>query len=147
MATYDPEIRSETATQARPAAGDQQRGLVDLARVALEDLIRLVQLQIQLAKLELKELVIRNALALGLFLGAGFCLFVAFLMGLVTLALAFHNHQLLAAGVIAALFFVFCIGLGLSGLRFLKIGPPEKTLTSLKEDAEWARQVLKRNTK
>jgi hypothetical protein len=37
--------------------------------------------------------------------------------------------------------------LGLTGKNKLKIGAPPKTMTTLKEDAEWARQVLKRNGK
>ena len=35
----------------------------------------------------------------------------------------------------------------LVGKSMLKIGAPPKTMTTLKEDAEWARQVLKRNGK
>jgi len=37
--------------------------------------------------------------------------------------------------------------LGLIGKGMLKIGAPPKTMTTLKEDAEWAKQVLKRNGK
>jgi len=38
-----------------------QRGLVDLTRVALEDMLRLVQQEIQLARLEIKEMVVSTA--------------------------------------------------------------------------------------
>jgi len=42
---------------------------------------------------------------------------------------------------------VLAIIFGLIGKGMLKIGPPPKTMTTLKEDAAWAKQVLKRNGK
>jgi hypothetical protein len=145
MATREEGVSTETIT---PVSGvDGQRSLIDLARVAIEDLIRLIQQEIQLAKVEAKELLIRNGLAAGLLAGGAICLFVAFILGLVTLGLAFRQHQVLAIGIEAIVFLVLTIVLVLIGLRLLKIGPPEKTMTSLKEDAEWARQLLKRNGK
>ena len=42
---------------------------------------------------------------------------------------------------------VLAVILGLAGKSMLLIGPPPKTMTTLKEDAEWAKQVLKRNGK
>jgi uncharacterized membrane protein YqjE len=140
--------RASATDSASTAAtnGNGRRGLFDLARVAMEDTIRLVQQEIQLAKIEIKEMLLSNIKA-AVFLGiAVFCGLLFFIMLLVTIALVIPAHALVA-GIEAVLFLVLAVILGLTGKRMLKIGPPPKTMTTLKEDAEWARQVLKRNGK
>src|SRR5206468_3785464 len=97
------------STGTTSANGNGRRGLIDLARVAVEDTVRLVQQEIQLAKIEIGEM--------------------------------------LRSNLRAAIFLSRLIILGLLGKSMLKIGPPPKTMTTLKEDAEWAKQVLKRNGK
>jgi len=42
---------------------------------------------------------------------------------------------------------VLAIVLALVGKGLLKVGAPPKTMTTLKEDAEWAKHLLKRNGK
>jgi uncharacterized membrane protein YqjE len=128
------------------ANGSGRRGVIELARVALEDTIRLVQQEVQLAKIELKEM-LRSNLRAAIFLGvAGACGMLFFIMLLVFIALVIPAHALVA-GIEAVIFLVLAVVLGLSGKSMLKIGPPPKTMTTLKEDAEWAKQVLKRNGK
>jgi len=123
-----------------------RRGLIDLARVAVEDTVRLVQQEIQLARIEVQEM-LRSNLRAAVFLGiAAFCALLFFIMLLVTIALIIPSHALVA-GIETVLFLVLSLILGLIGKRMLKIGPPPKTMTTLKEDAEWARRVLKRNGK
>src|SRR6266851_205649 len=123
-----------------------RRGLIDLARVAVEDTVRLVQQEIQLAKIEVQEMLASNLKA-AVFLGvAAFCGLLFFIMLLVLIALIIPAHALVA-GIETALFLVLAVILGLIGKSMLKIGPPPKTMTTLKEDAEWAKQVLKRNGK
>ena len=115
--------RASATDSARTTAnGNSRHGLIDLARVAVEDTVRLVQQEIQLAKIELKEM-LRSNIKAAVFLG------IAALCGL--------------------LFFILLLALilGLVGKSRLLIGPPPKTMTTLKEDAEWAKQVLKRNGK
>ena len=128
------------------ANGNGRHGLIDLARVAVEDTVRLVQQEIQLAKIELKEMLQSNIKA-AVFLGiAAFCGLLFIIMLLVTIALIIPAHAL-AAGIETVLFLVLAVILGLVGKRMLQIGAPPKTMTTLKEDAEWAKQVLKRNGK
>jgi uncharacterized membrane protein YqjE len=123
-----------------------RRGLVELARMAVEDTVRLVQQEIQLAKIEIKEM-LRSNLQAAIFMGiAGLCGLLFLIMLLVTIALLIPAHAL-AAGIETAVFLILAIVLGLVGKGMLKIGAPPKTMTTLKEDAEWARQVLKRNGK
>ena len=139
--------RASARESARTATnGDGRRGLIDLARVAVEDTVRLVQQEIQLAKIEIQEMLRSNIMA-AIFLGlAAFCGLVFFLMLLVTIALIIPAHAL-AAGIETVLFLLLTVILALIGRNMLKIGAPPKTMTTLKEDAEWARQVLKRNGK
>ena len=139
--------RASATDSARTTAnGNGRRGLIDLARVAVEDTVRLVQQEIQLAKIEIREMLISNVKA-AVFLGAaGLCALLFLVMLLVTIALWIPNHAL--AGLIeTVVFLVLAAILGLVGKNMLKIGPPPKTMTTLKEDAEWAKQVLKRNGK
>ncbi len=140
--------RASATDSARTTAtnGSGRRGLIDLARLAVEDTVRLVQQEIQLAKIELKEMLLSNLKA-AVFLGiAAFCGLLFFIMLLVFIALLIPAHALVA-GIETALFLVLAVVLGLFGRGMLKIGPPPKTMTTLKEDAEWAKQVLKRNGK
>ena len=139
--------RTSATDSARTTAnGNGRHGLIDLARVAVEDTVRLVQQEIQLAKIELKEM-LRSNIKAAVFLGiAAFCGLLFFIMLLVTIALIIPAHALVA-GIETVLFLVLALILGLVGKSRLLIGPPPKTMTTLKEDAEWAKQVLKRNGK
>lgn len=137
-----PEV--EQATADRPT---EKRGLVDLAKLAVEDVIRLVQQEIELAKREVKEMLSSNIRA-AIFLGvAAVCALMTVLLALVTLALAFRSKAVLVAGIEALVFLVITLVCALLGKSRLRIGPPQQTVTSLKEDAEWAKQLLKPNGK
>ncbi len=139
--------RASATDSARTTAnGNSRHGLIDLARVAVEDTVRLVQQEIQLAKIEIKEM-LRSNIKAAVFLGiAAVCGLLFFILLLVTIALIIPAHALVA-GIETVLFLVLAVILGLVGKRMLQIGPPPKTMTTLKEDAEWAKQVLKRNGK
>ncbi|MDQ6883505.1 MAG: phage holin family protein [Candidatus Dormibacteraeota bacterium] len=122
-----------------------RRGVIDLARVAVDDLIRLVQQEIQLAKVEVKEMLSTNIKAAIMLAIAGVCALIALIMLLVTIALLVGQWwvALIEAGILVILALI----LGLRGKSMLKLGAPEKTMESLKEDAEWARHRLTRNGK
>ncbi len=123
-----------------------KRGLIDLARMAMEDMVRLVQQEIQLAKIELREMLVSNVKAAILLAAAAFCALLFVVLGLVTIALLIEPHVLVGAFE-TAVFLVLAIVLGLVGKSMLKVGAPPKTMTTLKEDAEWAKHLLKRNGK
>jgi uncharacterized membrane protein YqjE len=139
--------RASATESARTATnGNGRRGLIDLARLAVEDTVRLVQQEIQLAKIEVKEMLGSNIKA-AIFLGAAaFCALLFVILLLVTIALWIPNHALVGL-IETVVFLVLAVILGLLGKGMLKIGAPPKTMTTLKEDAEWAKQVLKRNGK
>ena len=142
-------VPRSTATESPRATatdGNGRRGLVELARMAVDDTIRLVQQEIQLAKIELREM-LRSNIRGAIFLAtAGLFALLFIVMLLVALVEWIPNHTL-AALITAAVFLVLAAILIFGGIKSLKIGPPPKTMTTLKEDAEWARQVLKRNGK
>ena len=139
--------RASATESARASTnGSGRRGLIDLARVAVEDVIKLVQQEIQLAKIELREMLRSNIKAAVFLSVAGVCGLLFFVMLLVTIALVIPAHALVA-GIETVVFLVLLIVFGLVGKSMLKIGAPPKTITTLKEDAEWAKQVLKRNGK
>src|SRR2546428_499480 len=124
-------LASATDSARTTANGNGRHGLIDLARVAVEDTVRLVQQEIQLAKIELKEMLQSNIKA-AVFLGiAAFCGLLFFIMLLVTIALIIPAHALVA-GIETVLFLVLALILGLVGKSMLKIGPPPKTMTTLK---------------
>jgi len=126
--------------------GRDRRGLIDLARIAVDDAVKLVQQEIELAKIELREMMTANLMAVGLIAAAALFVFLFVLMLLIALIEWIPNHTL-AALVMAAVFLVAAVVLALVGRSLLKFGPPPKTMTTLKEDAEWAKTVLKRNGK
>src|SRR6267378_4932708 len=115
--------RASATDSARKATnGNGRRGLIDLARVAVEDTVRLVQQEIQLAKIEIREMLSSNIKA-AIFLGAaGLCALLFLVMLLVTIALWIPNHALVAL-VETVVFLVLAAILGLVGKNMLKLGP------------------------
>lgn len=156
MATSPGDSATDTSATGTSSGNGHRRGVIELARLAVEDVIRLVQQEIQLAKIEIQEMLKSNIRA-AIFLGAaGLCVLLFVVSLLVFIPLMFlDQHRVLAIFPVPALvalieaIILLLVGiiLGLSGKNKLKIGAPPKTITTLKEDAEWARQVLKRNGK
>jgi uncharacterized membrane protein YqjE len=141
-----PRASASESTRTSYANSNGRRGVIELARVAVEDTIKLVQQEIQLAKIEVREM-LRSNIKAAIFLSiAGLCGLLFLVMLLVFIALLIPAHALVA-GIEALVFLVLAAVLGLLGKNSLQIGPPPKTMTTLKEDAEWAKQVLKRNGK
>jgi uncharacterized membrane protein YqjE len=139
--------RASATESARASSnGNGRRGVIDLARLAVEDVIKLVQQEIQLAKIELREMLSSNIKAAIFLGGAAFCAMLFLILLLVTIALWIPNHALVGL-IETVVFLVLAVILGFTGKSMLKIGAPPKTMTTLKEDAEWAKQVLKRNGK
>jgi len=87
-----PRASAPDSTGTTSANQNGRRGLIDLARVAVEDTIRLVQQEIQLAKIEIREM-LRSNIKAAIFLGAAaFCGLLFIVMLLVTIALLIPAH-------------------------------------------------------
>jgi MFS family permease len=123
-----------------------KEGLPDLVGGIASDTERLVQLNIELAKQEVKELAIRNGVAVGLMAAAGLFGLLA-LIGLLVFVVEFlpwHWQAALAWFVIAL---VFTVTLAVVGRARLRIEPPKRTLQSLKETKEWLVHQLRSNAR
>ena len=138
--------RASAPESTRSTNSNGRRGVIDLARLAVDDVIRLVQQEIQLAKIEVKEMLSSNIRAAIFLAIAAVCGRYFFVMLLVTIALFIPAHALVA-GIETVIFLILLVIFGLMGKSRLQIGPPKKTMDSLKEDAEWARHRLTRNGK
>src|SRR5436309_14254059 len=109
---------SATGSARTTANGNARHGLIDLARVAVEDTVRLVQQEIQLAKIELREM-LRSNIKAAVFLGiAALCGLLFFIMLRVTIALIIPAPALVA-GIAPVLSLVLAAILGWAGHRSL----------------------------
>lgn len=109
----------------------------------VDDVQRLVELEIELVQQELKELAIRNGIALGLIaVGALGVLFVLIFLQ-VALVTALPTPAWLNALVLALFWVIAAAILFYVGRMRIKIAPPEKTIQSIKEDVEWVKQQIR----
>ncbi len=122
------------------SSGDQSLG--ELVSVATRDLSLLVHKEVELAKAEITAELKRAGLGAGLLGGAGFVGVFALLFLSVAAALALAVAIPLWAGFL-------CIGAGygmVAGLfgalglgKVVKVGPPQRTIRTVKDDLEWAK--------
>lgn len=120
------------------SSADLARGIVDEAR-------ELVRLEVRLAKQELRELVIRNGIAIGLLAFGALLLMLAVLVALPTfLVLLWWNHVVGAAIWLGA-YVVLAAALLLAGRLALRLRPPTRTLASLEETKRWALRQIRSN--
>jgi putative superfamily III holin-X len=115
----------------------------ELAAGVVQDVSRLVSLEVALAKQEVKELAVRNAIAAGLIAAGGLLAALAVLVALPVMVVMLVPWHWEAAGVWAAAYLVIGIVLALVGKARLRIGLPEKTVASLKETKTWALQRMR----
>ena len=115
----------------------------DLAAEVVQDVNRLVSLEIALAKQELRELAVRNGIAAGLLAFGGLLVLLALLVAVPVTIVMLVGIGWIAAAVWAAVYLVIGIVLVLVGKARLRIALPERTITSLKETKEWALHRLR----
>lgn len=107
----------------------------ELASGIVEDAQRLVRLEIQLAKTELKEMALRNAVAFAMLLGTATLVFVALLVAVPVTLVLLGGHWWWGLVWIGA-YLLIGIVLALIGVRMLKL-KPQRTLDSMQETKEW----------
>ena len=118
-----------------------------LAADVVENAQQLVRLEIALAKQEVKELAVRNGIAIGMLAGAGLFAMLAILVALPVLLIVWIGNHALVAVIWLALYILLALVLGLVGRARLKIQPPQKTINSLKETREWALRQISSNAR
>lgn len=116
-----------------------------LAADVVESAQQLVRLEIALAKQEVKELAVRNGIAIGALAAAGFFGVLALLVALPVLLIVWIDNHTLVAIIWLALYVLLAAGLALFGRARLLLKPPQKTINSLKETREWALRQISSN--
>ncbi|MER6511680.1 phage holin family protein [Nonomuraea sp. NPDC001636] len=112
-----------------------------------EDISKLFRQEVELAKIELRQEATKAGKAAGMLGGAGFAGYMIAL--LVTLAVMFGLGEVMGLGwaalVLAVVWAVIGAVLYVNGRnRLREINPrPEQTIETLKEDAQWARDLRK----
>ena len=128
-------------TPGRTATEDKSLG--ELVATATRDLSLLVHQEVELAKAEIKKDVAAAGKGAGLFGGAGFAGLLALLFLSVAAAYAISWLGIgLGWGffVVGLLYLVVAVVLGLSGKKKLsQVGPPVKTIGTVKDDLEWVK--------
>ena len=128
------------STPTSSATADKSLG--ELVASATSDLSLLMRQEVELAKLEIKRDVVAAGKGAGAFGAAG----VAGLFGLlflsVALAYALGEVVPLGAGfaIVGALYVLVAAAAALFGKKSVKqVGPPEKTIETVKDDIAWAK--------
>ena len=116
-----------------------------LAADVVESARQLVRLEMALAKQEVKELAIRNGIAIGALAGAGLFAMLALLVALPVLLIVWIDNHTLVAIIWLVLYVLLAAGLALFGRARLLLKPPQKTVNSLKETREWALRQISSN--
>ena len=110
----------------------------DLAAEVVHDAQRLVNLEIALAKQEIKDLVLANAIAAGMVAGGGLLLILGLFVAVPALVVVLVPWHWLAAAAWIVIYALVGIGLVLAGRARFALRLPVRTLASLKESKEWA---------
>ncbi|MDQ2942255.1 MAG: phage holin family protein [Candidatus Dormibacteraeota bacterium] len=115
----------------------------DLAVEVIQDAQRLVGLEIALAKQELKDLAITNAIAAGMVVLGGLLVVLGVLVAVPSMIVILVPWHWQAAAAWIALYVLLGIGLAFLGKARFRVKLPTKTLKSLKESKEWALRRMK----
>ena len=119
-----------------------ERSLGELVQLATKDLSLLVSQEIALAKAEIKREATAAGKGAGLFGGAGVTGLFALLFLSVALAFALGKPTTLGVGflIVGLLYLVVAAVLALLGKKQVgRVGAPERTIATLKDDAAWAK--------
>lgn len=120
-----------------------EKSLGELVATATKDLSLLVSQEVALAKAELKKEVAHAGKGAGMLGGAGFMGLFALIFLSIALAYAISWFGIgLGWGffIVGMLYLVVAVVLALLGKKQLsKVGPPEKTIATVKDDVAWAK--------
>ncbi len=120
-----------------------EKSLGELVATATKDLSLLVQQEVALAKAEIKKDVAAAGKGAGLFGGAGFAgvLALVFLSVSAAYGISWLGVPLgCSFFTVGVLYLLLAAVLGLKGKKSIsEVGPPEKTIASVKDDVAWAK--------
>ena len=122
-----------------------ERSSAELAQDIVHEANTLVRLELDLAKQELKELAIRNGIAIGLLAAGGLLAMLGLLVALPVFLILLWDQHVLGA----AIYLGVCVVLGaillLAGRLALRLQPPRRTLASLEETKQWVLRQIRSN--
>jgi len=130
----------------RPTSSPAEPSLGELVSSATKDLSSLVRQEINLAKVELKREASSAGKGAGMLGGAGFVGLLALIFLSIAAAYAFGRLVNLGTGflIVGVLYLLVAGILALLGKKNLsKVGPPEKTIETVKDDVSWAKHPTK----
>ena len=126
---------------AQPSSAAAKSG--DLAAEVVHDAQRLVSLEIALAKQEVRDLAMANAIAASMVSFGGLLIILSLLVALPSLVVIFVPWHRQAAVAWVLVYLLLGISLAVLGKRRFALKLPTKTLASLKENKEWAMRQMK----
>jgi hypothetical protein len=115
----------------------------DLAAEVVHDAQRLVNLEIALAKQEIKDQLLANAIAAGMVAGGGLLLILGVLVAVPMLIVVLVPWHWVAAAAWIVIYLLLGFGLILAGKARFALRLPARTLASLKENKEWALRQMR----
>lgn len=137
-----------TTSDGRATGADRtDQSLGELVSTATRDLSTLIRSEVQLAKVEIKREVAAAGKGAGMLGGAGFLGVYALLFLSVSAAFGISWLGLplgWAFFVVGMVYVVVAAVLVLTGKKSIsKVGPPEKTIETVKDDIAWAKHPTK----
>jgi len=132
------------------AAQAEQEKLSDLGRQLADDAARIVRLEIELAKAELKEKLRRAVIGIALVGAAATFAFIALIFALAAVPEGGLSHVFAGSWpgwLLTAAFFVLLAGLlgWRGGRRLASLRETPETVESIKENVEWAKRLTRRS--
>jgi Putative Actinobacterial Holin-X, holin superfamily III len=131
------------------ATEPERESMIGLARSVVRGFVQLARLEATRARQEIGQMVseslsgvIRIAIAVGLVILALVALVVFLILGLAALT---GLPGWLSALLVAVVLTFFAVILAWLGIRRIRVGPPEETIASVKEDVAWAKRLLRRD--
>jgi len=137
-------MRAPLDDTAAGARGNSSRRLITSVVV---DAQRLVALEVALARQELKDLAMANAIAAGIMAFGGLLAVLGILVALPVLVVALLGWRWQVVAVWLAAYVVGGMLLIVIGRSRLQLRLPPRTLESLKENKEWALRHVRSNSK
>ena len=128
----------------RPAGRPvDEQSLGELVATMTRDLSVLVNKEIELAKAEITEDIKRAGLGAGFLGGGGFLAYFGALFGSVAAAFGIHGLGLGLGWsflIVAGAYLLLAAVLAMLGVKSVtKVGPPRRTIETVKDDLAWAR--------
>ena len=133
----------QSAGTGQSSSGNGEKSLGELVAAATKDLSLLVQQEVALAKVEIKKEVAAAGKGAGMFGGAGLTGLFALIFLSISAAYAISWFGIgLGWGffIVGMLYLIVAGVLALLGKKQIsKVGPPEKTIATVKDDVAWAK--------